>query len=112
MAYTPLARVQPGMIPQSDVKTTDGRVLFKAGTELTAIDIDLMQSAAIGSIDVASEDNPAWCADPSRPNRSLTIEQLAVLSRLFAYNNLQETSMQQLHAICAERITTTRGHGS
>jgi len=97
------------MVPQSDVKTTDGRLLFKAGAELTASDIDLMHSAAIGSIDVAAGNNPVLCADPSRPARSLTIEQLAVLSRLFAYNNLREAPMQQLHAICAERITATRG---
>jgi len=112
MAYIPLARVQPGMVPQSDVTTADGRVLFKAGTELTTNDIDMMQSAAIGSINIAADNNPSSSADFSTPARSLTIEQLAVLSRLFAYNNLHEASIQQLHAICAEQIKAARDHGS
>jgi hypothetical protein len=112
MAYIPLARARPGMLPKSDIKTYDGRILIKAGTELTANHIDLMQSAAIASIDVTGDNNPASCADSSESAESLTVEQLAALSRLFAYNNLNEASIQQLYAMCAEQITAKRGHGS
>ncbi len=94
-------QLSPGMVLNSDVKDQNGRLLLKAGTELSEKHLSILRSWGVMEADIAGTADDSAIKDSAAPEQIASAE--AALSRIFPEARRAHPAMRELFRLCALR---------
>ncbi len=104
MANIDIAHLQPGMIVNSDVITNIGRLLLRAGAELTKEHLRVFRTWGITEVDIqGGTEQDISAGDTAQIDPVLLQEIESELNELFRHTNRKHPFINQLYSLCMTR---------
>jgi hypothetical protein len=104
MAKVNLEGIQPGMILEKDVKERSGRVLLRAGTEITGRHLNILKTWGVAEADikdVTQEQVNAQAAQQFDPQALKEAEER--MEQLFLHVDRSQAAVRELIRLCVVR---------
>lgn len=105
--------IKPGMKLEKDVQERSGRVLLRAGTEITERHLNIFRTWGVAEADIESMSREEVAAQAARevdPEAMLAAE--AYLDPLFARSNQDHVAIREVKRVCVLRHIRKNKHKS